>query len=101
MKHKVEELEGALLDAAVAKAEGRDIRRWRGIFRPSESWAFAGPIIERERICPQWSGPRYLALVHRPGGAMDDDMVFEGSTYLECAMRAYVASKFGEEVELP
>jgi hypothetical protein len=70
MQHKVSELEGALLDAAVAKAEGHDLKGMasqgesgpdhklylRGEFgsykqfSPSTEWAHGGPIIERERI---------------------------------------------------
>ena len=62
MKHKVSELEGALLDAAVAKAEGyeldsdgdnRTVRDNGGApsrWRPSTDWTQGGPIIEREEI---------------------------------------------------
>ena len=109
MKHKVAELEGALLDAAVAKAEGqwsaesvKAIAEHPGVWRPSTSWIFGGPIIERERMCiqcpdvidadlgrGQWSANVYGA------GAWQ-----EGTTPLIAAMRAYVASKFGEEIDL-
>jgi hypothetical protein len=58
MKHKVSELEGVLLDAAVALADGK---QWVQIsedevqvdgmpFWPSCMWEDGGPIIERERI---------------------------------------------------
>lgn len=68
MKHKTSELEGALLDAAVALADGRVegtslwFRLEAGVsvpymdrdrydrWWPSTSWQQAGPIIERERI---------------------------------------------------
>lgn len=125
MKHKVAELEGALLDAAVAKAErivlepewvevstfadlARGERRMvlggPGIApRFSSDWAYGGPIIERERICIQcpdvtdargmWAA---IALNKKPAAGWQ-----EGPTPLIAAMRAFVASKFGDEVELP
>jgi hypothetical protein len=121
MKHKVSELEGALLDAAVAKAEGlkawitdfgdgapwcaADIENEAGVsgatFAPSSAWKQGGPIIERERIMV---GPEtefadgsweWEACMWSPSTPA------HGPTPLTAAMRAYVASKFGEEVELP
>lgn len=120
MKHKVSELEGALLDAAVAKAEclayrfGRDgslrvdgvsAERSGSDFAPSQCWEDAGPIIEREGIS--------LRRLSMPGGYVwlsgtEPDSAskippyfnYEGHTPLIAAMRAYVASKFGEEVDL-
>lgn len=125
--NKISELEGALLDAAVAKGEG-----WAytvgGGYSPSTDWAVGGPIIERDQIfleppssehhcggsAPGWkqfnfwratvsartrtwnTGPDDLALL--VGGRVGRG---EGSTALVAAMRAYVASKFGEYVELP
>lgn len=114
MKHKTSELEGALLDAAVAKAEGWE---WRIIesekpfvwlidgpdinprfeFRPSTDWSDGGPIIERERIKIEH------AIDYWDAAIMSKTSTFyhqTGSTPLIAAMRAYVASKLGEEVEL-
>jgi hypothetical protein len=104
MKHKTSELEGALLDAAVAIAEGyRDCDRWwdmpgRGMvpkyeFEPSHEWTQGGPIIERERISIEWDAK---ACAYCDGG-----MSQSGKTALIAAMRAYVESKLGDEVELP
>lgn len=109
MKHKVSELQGAILDAAVAKAEeveieGRFGKTWRKpipgvafeIYAPSTDWAEGGPIIERERITTaEATGGGWVALIR----GVPEDM--PGQTPLIAAMRAYVASKFGEEVELP
>lgn len=99
MKHKVSELEGALLDAAVSVAEGkirdRDFSIERGQYlRYSTDWLHGGPIIERERI-ELWNGAGVWyawlpGLNARP----------TGPTTLIAAMRAYVASKLGDEVEL-
>lgn len=115
MRHKVSELEGALLDAAVAKAEGFV---WKILqdrcaveelgyaigggtgcwlpYEPSIEWMQGGPIIERERLVFAAGESDWGAFVYgEPNGGA------EGSTPLVAAMRAYVASKFGDEVELP
>lgn len=63
-------------------------------WQPSNNWAQSGSIIERERlhICPdddQW-------VVHKDG------LVFGyGRTPLVAAMRCYITSKLGPEVEVP
>jgi hypothetical protein len=97
---KTAELTGALLDYCVAKAvrsdveiiDGRCVSRPMGwAWSPSTDWALAGPIIEGER----------LELRNEPDGqfsAMGDGCHATGTTMLIAAMRAYVASKFGEEV---
>jgi hypothetical protein len=138
-KHKVGELEGALLDAAVATAMGAPIERlnrafanvaWQisvtatdhgkeaakdvvfDTFCPSKDWSVGGPLIERERIIlwPDYCHPRGASDQWRAQccGSWDDTEpqddvapLCEGSTPLIAAMRAYVASKFGDEVELP
>ena len=102
---KTSELTGAALDWAVAKCEGNTFAGKyphllaSGIRPPmySTNWAQGGPIIEREKICvvatpsAHWDArtteypPRYHA----------------GSTPLIAAMRCYVASKLGDEVEIP
>lgn len=125
MKHRVAELEGSLLDTAVAKALADPrISMW-GVapwiedglglghgssgraFRPSIEWDFGGPIIERERIALAEMGGRWHAML--PNNPMRGDSYIdaysdsfdsEGPTALIAAMRAYVASKFGDEVEL-
>jgi hypothetical protein len=99
MKHKTAELEGALLDAAVAKAEGVGI--WAEGLSWLTEWAEAGPIIERERISVFQNGDGSWSAM-MPQAHEDDDLVSgTGLTPLIAAMRAYVASRFGEEVELP
>jgi hypothetical protein len=111
VKHKVAELEGALLDAAVAKATG-DVWQHSHLYRAdmqnapySTEWECGGPIIERERIeLLQMHTPREPALwmaspvISMQEGEISSD--WHGPTPLIAAMRAYVASKFGEEVEL-
>ena len=64
------------------------------VYAPSTDWAQAGPIIERERINirddggDQWAASYLVA-----------EMI--GPTPLVAAMRCYVASKLGDEVEVP
>lgn len=103
---KTAELEGAALDYYVAKAEGLDIEAVRNgsvivgrtpnryVYSPSVNWEYAGPIIERERICIGYSE------VHGWGADFQDDVPYRwhGKTPLIAAMRAFVASKFGDEV---
>lgn len=126
MKHKVSELEGALLDAAVARIEGIRVRFgvaenfcviYRGgddtglkerrgpDFNPSRDWSAGGSIIERELIdveAPCKNGGRigyWYAYIYEPETA-ELLQSMSGPTPLIAAMRAFVASKLGEEVEL-
>lgn len=107
--HRVAELEGALLDAAVCKVLGLVLSPDSVRANPfSTSWGLAGPIIERARIdILQFdNGAVAFCGAHHKldaGGCLFD---FEVSlaelapTPLVAAMRAYVASKFGDTVEL-
>lgn len=114
MKHKTEELEGALLDAAVAKVEGEraqptlfrdahDVLVFSWSYSPSTNWLHGGPIIERERIDlqapPEADESTWLA--RHCNWSTRTCAEGGGETPLIAAMRAYVASKFGDEVELP
>lgn len=70
------------------------------LFEPSTDWAQGGPIIERERIDLMWQmgGRPYWLAETQPD---HNDQSEEGSTPLIAAMRCYVASKLGDEVEIP
>ena len=118
---KVAELEGALLDYWVAKAEGFDnaFEAFKMNHTPySSNWAYGGLIIERAAIV--WRDRTSTSHVgaHKglssvdgqpweawfcddgpEGGNIVHQYVQTGKTMLEACMRAYVASKFGEEVE--
>lgn len=115
---KTAELIGEDLDYWVAKAEGiaeveiiggrceavlpgEDGEEYWTEYRPSLSWATAGPIIEREGIglkSPSCIGD-WGVWAAWERGAVDGET---GPTPLVAAMRAYVASKYGEEVpEIP
>jgi len=111
---KTSELTGAALDWAVAKCEPDDTVRtyfdedtgeklchddWDvPEFSPSTDWAQGGPIIERECIDLQYQGGETDVWAADMFNA--DSMVY-GDTPLIAAMRCYVASKLGDEVELP
>ena len=66
------------------------------LYSPSMKWAQGGPIIEREGIgftqfsdYPQWTAKHPQAIC------------FDGPTPLIAAMRCYVASKLGDDIEIP
>jgi hypothetical protein len=63
-------------------------------YTPSTDWAQGGPIIEREMITVEWTGEDWRTCIWC-------DEKFLGPTPLIAAMRAYVASKLGDEVEIP
>lgn len=100
MKIKTSELTGPALDWAVAKCEGGTTNPLAFIgenrSRISESWATCGPIIEREKLSvviqrvDAWhaSCPRYVNHGYGP-------------TPLVAAMRCFVASKLGADVNIP
>lgn len=105
------ELSGVALDWAVAKCEGLDYLakpEYDGIgnrYEPtiySTDWAQGGPIIEREGIgldqyadYPKWQA--FTPAPEQPSG----HCVCNGPTPLIAAMRCYVSSKLGDEVEIP
>jgi hypothetical protein len=75
-----------------------------GPWAPSTNWAQGGPIIEREEImiCKDgidvW-GAMCGGMWHPGDESSLEQGGYQGATPLIAAMRAYVASKFGEEVE--
>jgi hypothetical protein len=94
---KTSELTGAALDWAVAKCEvgAEFIGEIDDPHFYSTDWALGGVIIERERIELRDAGG--------DGWAADDNLhaTQYGDTPLIAAMRCYVASKLGDEVEVP
>ena len=123
---KTSELTGPALDWAVAKADGYDegwLLRQLGNPNPetrampsySTDWSHGGPIIEREGIvCSpeyeddvlndtrlligRWKANLWNNSVPGTSGFMQ---WAHGPTPLIAAMRAYVASKLGDEIEIP
>ena len=102
---KTSEMTGAALDWAVAMAEN-----WAGAdfeVKPyATDWAQGGPIIEREKIGIMRIENRQA---HQQWAAGEHDSDYPdrfwevalGPTPLIAAMRCYVASKLGDEVEIP
>ena len=93
---KTNELTGAALDWAVCVAEygyGADYKT----NRYSTNWSHGGPIIEREGIATRENGDSddWYACKR-----WDNHGKF-GPTPLIAAMRCYVASKLGDDVEIP
>ncbi len=144
MKYPTADLPDALLNAAVAKAEGLThifiacrsdaLGDWvdtaiykvpgksylieRRVPLYSSAWEHGGPIIEREKIdvCLTPSPNQYevrayhkwlaRAFKHAPLRPTQKQINAasvwrHGPTPLHAAMSAYIASKFGKEVELP
>jgi hypothetical protein len=106
MKIKTSELTGPALAYAVAQITPdlmqvglcfyiRDESGERVLFNPAENWSQAGPIIERERVSIGPYGDEFWA----QSSAIID--TYYGPTPLIAAMRCYVASKLGDEVDVP
>jgi hypothetical protein len=119
---KTSDLTGFALDWAVAQCEGVAVdyvddginrcllMSMGGRFNPSTNWAQGGSIIERESITIErnvklkgcavigfhdWHATHpknYGGLIRHSGG---------GPTPLIAAMRCYVASKLGDEIDIP
>ena len=114
---KTSELTRVALDWAVAKAGDMPIKINPGhgffvkhpdgweYFTPSADWGQGGPIIEREEIgtkrhAPCMKGEEWEAMgsITAKGAGYRYAI---GPTPLIAAMRCYVASKFGDEVDIP
>lgn len=109
MKIKTSELTGAALDWAVAKCEGVGVEYindgitrcllrlapFTGRYGPSTNWPQGGPIIERAGI----------SVIYAGGGEWEAccgaNSEHTGPIPLIAAMRCHVASKLGDEVEVP
>jgi hypothetical protein len=109
---KTAELKYRALDWAVAKAKGITVftskqgklmtsnygdfnpRQGAPWWCPSTNWAQGGPIIEREGLTITHQQNQWAAQT-------DDDLFAFGPTPLIAAMRCYVASKLGDEVDIP
>lgn len=107
-KKQVKDLELWEIDYLVAKTEGKKVKLIDDgkygkylmlndcVYSPTTNPSQAWPIIERERIkiSPNFgSNNGWYA-------SKDLLLITNGKTSLEAAMRCYVASKFGDEVEI-
>jgi hypothetical protein len=124
MRHKTDELEGGPLGYAVAKAAGIELmppvvvkkrvhrrvlaRTEKSVvfadWNPAEWWDDAGPIIEGEKIELEYDSlTEEWRAVHPKhySGKLTSFASAHGDRAVVAAMRAFVKSKLGEEVELP
>lgn len=110
---KTNELTGAALDWATAQCAGIAIDiapDGYSTYHPSRDWAQGGPIIERAGIdihrvnSVMWSA-RWWAdnagMVKNPAQRFRDNIRMDGPTPLVAGMRCFVASRLGDEVEIP
>lgn len=129
MKIKTDELIGTQLDWAVATCEGysrlrenphefnsklimNDLRGeavWFYQLKFSSDWGLAGPIIEREKIEIVRGNDLIFPKGNEKGelyeklwlASYHSGRKFHGTTPLVAAMRAYVASRIGDEIDIP
>lgn len=125
MKIRVSEASGSVLDYMVARCEGATDLEFDGVtwgfklggklrvlargwaesmtFLPSSNWAQGGPIIEREKIAVAYEPSQIYDDAHRWKAmcAMSDNGHEYGPTPLIAAMRCFVCSKLGDEVDVP
>lgn len=96
MNIKIQDLTGAALDWAVNQIEECCDDPNAPPF--STNWAQGGPIIEREAVELSKDLGRWTATIR-----VDDEEPWElyGPTPLIAAMRCYVASQLGDEVDIP
>ncbi len=121
---KVAEASGAVLDWLVAKCEFEHVRHWPDgrvqFLHPNTDWtdfkvdwAQGGPIIDREGPWVRESAAaspaiadlvtpdkKWFAYAKRSHDGTAPRCYY-GETFLVAAMRCYVASKLGDEVEVP
>jgi len=102
---KTNELTGVALDWAVAKCEDEEVTMVKGQletcwtengWKPSTDWAQGGPIIEREGMTLSCGLNKSYAM--KSVGYLVHEY---GDTPLIAAMRCYVASQLGAEVDVP
>jgi hypothetical protein len=116
MKIKTDNLTGPALDWAVAKCEMPigGYKRWvqadldKGILHGmnySTDWSWGGPIIEREEIGIRRNAPCSTGREWEASGSITAKGAGYrwgyGPTPLIAAMRCYVASRLGDEVDIP
>ena len=93
---KTSELTRRALNWAVNHAD-----RMTGIFAPVNycgKWEFGGPIIEREGISLDRVSDSLWVATRLEGVSVSEE---DGPTTLVAAMRCYVESKLGDEVDVP
>ena len=108
MKIKVSEATNLQLDWAVAHCQNLQLHTEQYVvgvagedgtyYQPSTDWAQGGPIIEQEKIQVQWDA---LLKSWTSRDKKDGYISHVGPTALIAAMRRYISSRLGDEVEIP
>lgn len=98
MKIKTSELTGPALDWAVNQIEECCDDPYTPMF--STNWAQGGPIIERERIRVEPFSGAWLACAWNENNG-EYHLFYRGTTPLIAAMRCFVSSRLGDEVDVP
>jgi hypothetical protein len=108
---KTEQLSGVALDWAAAKCAGIKLEGWMSVPSYYDEdvgdvvvWAPSNPkkaaqayaIIERVKIESQFNGASWLCRISNP-----PSMWMSGPTNIVAAMRCFVASEMGSDVDLP
>jgi hypothetical protein len=122
MNAKVSEATGHVLDWMVAKADNREVLsticqkiyvadRSDGLswlYGPSKWWAEGGPIIEQHQLCVGYRyqcDPDYCPINEAATSCWarttSGGYLKYGPTPLVAAMRCFVASRLGDEVDVP
>lgn len=96
---KTSDLTDTALDWAVARCEcGDDIDEIDDPHFYSTDWAQGGPIIERECISLDGVTDTLWIATRKEGPAISES---NGPTPLVAAMRCYVASRLGDDIDIP
>ncbi len=98
MRIKTSELTGDALDWVVTKieAERKLFTIYPQYITPySTDWAQGGPIIQREELSS------LKCYSTNEWGCLNGEIFCEGPTPLIAAMRCYVASKLGDDIDIP
>lgn len=113
MKIKVSEATTEQLDELVAKAVGLEVKRGDSgilytindytphVYSPTQYWAQGGPIIERKKLCIDIDSAGVWLSWTKQNYDDEPRHMVSGPTPLIAAMRCLVASKLGDEVEVP
>ena len=108
---KVSELEGRILDYEVWKIDGyvegiKHLPDMPEYYSPSTNWDQGGPIIEREKMWitfdnnnEHWDAAIAVSFKETPYGRALSYKHGSAPTPLIAAMRAYVSTKYGDEVD--
>lgn len=85
----------------LASCDGNPFFASQRYWSPSTNWAQGGPVIERKKITLSFNHDFQIWEANIVNKAGDDFFVGHGPTPLIAAMRCYVASELGDEIDIP